>query len=389
MNPVNGGPSQGIRNSVGELKRSGVETEIVCFDDPAEKFVTGSEVKIHALGQAKGPWQSNSEFIPWLKKHAQEFDTVIVHGLWLYHSYAAWKVLSSMKNRPRIYLMPHGMLDPYFQKASGRRLKAIRNWIYYKLLERKLVNGCDAILFTSAEELLLARQSFTPYSPKKELNTGYGIVTPPASPALPGSGLAKRFPMMENGSYLLFLSRIHEKKGLLNLVSAYNQLRTEGAALPLLVIAGPGLDTTFGKSIVDLAGTSGQIVFTGMLQGDEKWQAIRGAGAFILPSHQENFGISVAEALACGRPVLISDQVNIWKEISRAGAGIVKKDDLDGSRQLLVEWMAMGEEARVLMGNNAANCFETNYTIASAARKLAAVLKDQLPVAGEVLQTAE
>jgi hypothetical protein len=72
-----------------------------------------------------------------------------------------------------------------------------------------------------------------------------------------------------------------------------------------------------------------------MLSGAAKWGALYGCEAFVLPSHQENFGIAVVEALACGKPVLISDQVNIWREIVEDGAGLVEGDAEEGVEKLL------------------------------------------------------
>ena len=88
------------------------------------------------------------------------------------------------------------------------------------------------------------------------------------------------------------------------------------------------------QPIVDEAGLSDRVHWPGMLKGDAKWGAFAVSDAFVLPSHQENFGIAVAEALACGRPVLISDQVNIAPEIEADGCGIVEHDTLEGHHRL-------------------------------------------------------
>src|SRR5699024_790171 len=80
------------------------------------------------------------------------------------------------------------------------------------------------------------------------------------------------------------------------------------------------------------------IFFVGMLTGDAKWGAFYGCEAFVLPSHQENFGIAVVEALACSKPVLISNQVNIWCEVEKSKSGIVANDSLDGAIDLVEAW---------------------------------------------------
>jgi len=111
-----------------------------------------------------------------------------------------------------------------------------------------------------------------------------------------------------------------------------------------------------------------------MLAGDLKWGAFRAADVFALPSHQENFGIAVAEALACGLPVLISDKVNIWREIETDGAGIVEKDDELGTVRALRKWFALTEGERRQMRINSRRCFEGRFEAGRAASSLLEVI---------------
>jgi glycosyltransferase involved in cell wall biosynthesis len=113
-----------------------------------------------------------------------------------------------------------------------------------------------------------------------------------------------------------------------------------------------------------------------MLTGDGKWGAFYGCEAFILPSHQENFGISVVESLACGRPVLISDQVNIWNEIKEGGGGLVSSDSLEGVKDLLSKWKALTGEEKDQMSKRAKEIYIHNYAIAQAAKKLKDTLEN-------------
>ena len=90
---------------------------------------------------------------------------------------------------------------------------------------------------------------------------------------------------------------------------------------------------------------------------------MRAAEVYVLPSHQENFGISVVEALACGLPVLISNKVNIWREVEAAKAGLVAEDDVTGTTHLLMRWAARTAEERLVMGQNASQCFARHFDI--------------------------
>src|SRR5436189_3592338 len=103
-----------------------------------------------------------------------------------------------------------------------------------------------------------------------------------------------------------------------------------------------------------------------MLTGGCKWGAFYAAEAFVLPSNQENFGIDVVDALACGMPVLISNRINIWREITIDQAGYAESDDLVGVEQLLKRWISTGQEGRAAMKRNAKGCFENRFEIQRA-----------------------
>ena len=407
MNPKEGGVCQAVRSIIDGLSHLGVENEVVSLDSPGESFLSADNFLTNCLGPAKGPWSYSPTLIPWMIKNFDRFDSVIVHGLWLYPSYATNKALSIYKkqqhsknrgqnNIPKIFVMPHGMLDPYFQRAAGRKMKAIRNWLYWKLIERKVVNDSNGVLFTCEEERNLAREPFRPYHPAKELVVGLGIEAAAAyTPECRKAFLAK-CPEMENESYLLFLGRINQKKGIDLLVKAYLQMHkdslenkmelsqqsTAGYALPKLVIAGPGWNSPYGKEIEQMLSEHTEmkenLFLVGMLEGNEKWGALYGCEAFVLPSHQENFGIAVVEALACKKPVLISDQVNIWREILTARGGFVEKDSVEGTVKLLKQWTHTSVSDKKLMAENARNCFDQYFSIQPVAKRLLTSLEENI-----------
>lgn len=376
MDPSLGGPSQGIRNMIPALDIIGISNEVVCLDQKDDKFVKNLPFPVHAIGKSKGPWRYQESLMSWLTLYLEQYDIVIVHGLWLYHGFAVYKALKILqrqrKSVPKMYVMPHGMLDPWFQRAEGRKLKAIRNWVYWKLIEQKIIHAAEGILFTCEEELRLARETFRPYAPKRELNVGYGIQPPPPRSKEMDMAFYQLCPEVQKSPYLLFLSRIHVKKGVDLLIKAYLQLKKEGLALPKLVVAGPGLDTTYGKEMVQLASVDKDIVFPGMLSGDAKWGAFYGCEAFVLPSHQENFGISVVEALACGKIVLISDQVNIWREIEGGKAGMVEPDTYEGMINLLKRWY---KTEKVGLSEKADTTFQRYFSVSEAAKRFKQILE--------------
>lgn len=383
MNPANGGPCQVIRNAALELAKYNHHFEVVSLDNPDSDFLGKDSFPVHALGPTKSPWLYSPKLIPWLTANLKRFDAVVIEGLWLYHSYAVNKVLHRLKNKrktapasklPKLYIMPHGMLDPWFQRASTRKLKAIRNWFYWKVVEADVVNQADGLLFTCEVELLLAREPFTPYRPKKEINIGLGIgSSPPFRPAMHESFIEK-CPSIKGCSYFLFLSRIHEKKGVDLLVDAYSKFQYKSHSLPKLVVAGPGIETPYGQRLKKFISENeflrANIFLTDMLTGNAKWGAFYGCEAFVLPSHQENFGIAVVEALACGKPVLISNQVNIWKEIKEIGGGFIAPDTVNGTLENLENWVNLPKHSKDLMGQQAQKCFKQHFAIEPASVRL-------------------
>jgi glycosyltransferase involved in cell wall biosynthesis len=181
--------------------------------------------------------------------------------------------------------------------------------------------------------------------------------------------------------YLLFLSRIHEKKGTDLLVAAYANGAAGATGAPL-VVAGPGLETPYGQAVqAQAAGApAGSVSFAGMLTGASKWGAFYGAEAFVLPSHQENFGIAVVEALACGKPVLISKQINIWREIEAAGAGLVADDTLAGTRDLLARWAGLTDAEKQAMSHRARAAFKEYFAVGPATARLLSALEAAVPI---------
>lgn len=379
MDPKQGGPCQGIRNSIPAQEKLGVINEVLTLDDPASAFLKQDNFIINAIGPSNGPYSYCSGLKDWLKNNLERFDLIIIHGLWQYHSYTTYKIWRELKRKsrkaPSIYVMPHGMLDPYFQRAKSRRLKAIRNWIFWKLVEGNVLNKTSGVLFTCEEELLLARQTFSPYNPRLELNVGYGIQPPPYFKHIHSADFLDSCSGLDHKNYWLFLSRIHPKKGVDMLINAYTQLEQENPHLPSLVIAGPGMETAYGKYLRKLA-EGKKIYFPGMLEGNSKWGAFYGCNAFILPSHQENFGIALVEAMGCKKPVLITNKVNIWREIDEGNGGLICDDTVSGVKNMLQKWLNFSSDKKLKYGENSYKIYQSNFEIEHASYKMIEAFKN-------------
>ncbi len=348
------------------MKQLGHSVEVVTTDDPALDFVRDFPLPVHALGPSRSRYGYNRRLVPWLISHAREFDAVIINGLWQYHSFGAWRALR--KARVPYFVFTHGMLDPWFKHTYP--LKHFKKWLYWPWSDYRVLRDAQAVLFTSEEERRLARQSFWLYR-AKEYVVAYGTASPPKDAAELRERFLLAHPELRGRRVLLFLSRIHVKKGCDLLIRAFSSVAAAEPRLHL-IIAGPDQTGWVGElqRLAQSLGVADRVTWPGMLRGGMKWGAFYSAEAFILPSHQENFGIVVAEALACGVPVLISDKVNIWREVLAHHAGLVAADDEAGARQLLLDWLSLTPAQQRAMGERARELFERRFTVDAMATGL-------------------
>lgn len=373
VDPKSGGPIEGIIQQAAQRRPTEYEVNIACIDSPAEGFVSTCPVKTYALGPKLRrpawmrwlPWIRYGyvrALVPWLKHNVQNYDIVIVNGLWNYATYAC-KVVLPKSDRPYV-VFTHGMLDPWFKKTYP--LKTAVKQIFWWFCEGPLLKHAGAVLFTTDEERILARNAFWPYKVTERV-VGYGCGDVPPATCTQLSAFRELTPGLGDKRYLLFLSRIHPKKGCDLLIKAFSGFAKSNPDIDL-VIAGPdqiGWLPKLRQLAIDL-GVDSRIHFPGMIQGDAKWGAFSGAEAFVLPSHQENFGIVVAEAMALGKPVLITNKVNIWREVESAGAGLVETDDEQGISRLLSKYASFSEDQRLDMAARARQSFLANFEMRNA-----------------------
>ena len=380
-----GGPSESILRSTDALLKLGHHIEVATSDDPETASPLTDKASFHPLGGL-----GTDTLGAWLQQNHQRFDAVLVQGLWQ----TGWTVRQTLRGTSTPYLVfPHGMLDPWFRHAYP--IKHLKKQAYWLLRERLVLREAAAVCFTCEEERRLAQHTFFPYQAIERV-VAYGTAGPPTNTGEQREALTSRFPALAERPFLLFLSRIHDKKGLSELISAYAKFSRGHSTVPSLVIAGPSHDDNYTAKLRQLATNSGlpqldltenptaesadaKLIWLPMLGDDLKWGAFQSCEAFILPSHQENFGIAVAEALACGRPVLISNKVNIWREIEEDGAGIVTPDTEAGVTTLLKRWTKLDATTRATMSKAATRCFEQRYEITRAAESLASTIAGCLP----------
>jgi glycosyltransferase involved in cell wall biosynthesis len=371
VDPKGGGPMEGVKQYGQSFEKLGHHVEVLTLDDPAAPYVAEYPLTVHALGPAISSYRYTPKLTQWLETHARDYDTIIVNGLWQYHGFGSWRALSRMQ--VPYFVFTHGMLDPWFKYTYP--LKHLKKWLYWPWAEYRLLRDASAVLFTCEEERLLARKSFWLYR-AHEAVINFGTGNPPENTTALKSNFYEAYPQLKNKRVLLFLSRIHVKKGCDLLIDAFAKVANQDASLHLLM-AGPGSPELLDKlkAQAQRLGIADRITWTGMIQGDMKWGAFYTSEAFVLSSHQENFGIAVAEALGCGLPVLISDKVNIWREIAADGAGIVNSDTAADTEKTLRQWLAMTANGRHKMAIQAKATFEQRFTVDAMAQSLIATVE--------------
>jgi glycosyltransferase involved in cell wall biosynthesis len=379
-----GGPCQTIRDLTGPLRDLGAKQEVACCDSPEVLYSESDAFSIHQLGPGRYGYSYSPNLLPWLNRNLHKFDAVISHGLWQWNSVAAmlavkrWRRADPAREAPLLIVMPHGGLDPWYQRDPSRRLKAWRNQLFWWLVQRHTINACDAVFYTCEEEMTLGRTAFLGYRAKREFNIQYGIGdVVSASPDQVRDFKTKWVKNVSN-PYLLYLGRIHPKKGVRLLVQSFIEMagKVSRDKCPSLLIGGPDSDPRYAKQVKRLVVESDmqdRIVFCGMLESGAKRAALAGCDAMVTASHQENFGVAIAEALASDRPVLITDKVNIWREIQHGNAGWVSSDCLQDFSNMLERWVALTPEEKQLFRPRA--CYEKHFSVSSCAKATVAAIE--------------
>jgi glycosyltransferase involved in cell wall biosynthesis len=385
VNPEYGGPIAGIFTSSAALSEQGCESEIVSLDAPTDPWVAGCPLPVHPMGsrRAETPaWAKRllllrygytPRFVPWLEENASRYDAVIVHGLWNYATFGAWRALRH--GTVPYFVFPHGMLDPYFNKLDP--LKAMAKQLVWWFSEGPLIASATRVFFVSEEEKVLAETSFWPFRCRGQV-LPFGTEDVGGDPKAQRAAFLAAFPKLAGRDVLLYLGRIHPKKGCDLLIEAFAAVASKVPGLDL-VVAGPD-PIGWAKTLRDRSeelGIADRIHWPGMLQGDLKWGAFRAASAFVLPSHQENFGIVIAEASACGTPTLTTFKVNIWREVRDSGAGLVGADDVAGIRDMLERFLQLTETERRHMGTAARALFVAKLDIRAMAPQLVRALRSR------------
>jgi glycosyltransferase involved in cell wall biosynthesis len=357
LNPAHGGPVacavQLQRNST----KLGHTFDIATLDNPNCPWINKLPFTPACLGKpGRDTTILQPALINFLKREQPKYDGIILHGIWTFPNVAmrlAWD------KRLPYAVFSHGMLDPYFIKNFP--LKHIKKSLYYRLIAAPVLKNAHAVFFTCDEERRLASTGYHPVVGRR-LVVRYGIDRPSVDLSHYQGRLAPLKQQLAGKDVVLFLGRVHPKKGCDLLIRGVSSLASKYPDLHL-VLAGPGGTGLVSKlkEQAQRGGVSDRISWVGPAYREEKWFLYNLANAFILPSHMENFGMAVAEALSQGVPVLISNKVNIFDAILRADAGFVAPDTADGAASLLERWLTCSTPRRNELRINARQLFYDQF----------------------------
>ena len=378
MSPKYGGPNTALTNMTRFLSEYGVETTLMTTNvDPDGRLKVPLGMPIEQCGARMlyydvwplGRYAFSSSLAKALFQTVHNYDVIHIH--WLYNFSSLVAAIAAYKSQVPYVFQPNGSLDPNLMRRNSAVKKS-----YNALFGNYIIRHAAAIIFTSEAERRLAHLNGMPaMSYVVPVGLDWAEYT-----NLPELGeFRKQFPDIGNRQVVLFLGRISRQKGLDILISAFRKVILEHPTAYLIIVGpdGEGYSREVNKMVVEF-GLKSCVKFVGPLQGRAKLAAYVDSDVFVLPSYAENFGATVTEALACKRPVVISNRVNICDEIASAQAGIVTECSADS--------VAKGI-ARVLEDQNLANRLGTSgYKLVQQRYTWDAALQQLIPIYSSITQ---
>jgi glycosyltransferase involved in cell wall biosynthesis len=252
------------------------------------------------------------------------------HGLWQ-RSFPALARTCQARSIPCV-VSPHGMLEPW-----ALRHKWWKKWPYFQLVEKRRIAAASCVLATGTTEANRLRAMF-PRTRVESLPLGLTAASRPDYVAARQS-----LDWNEDETVVLFLSRIHQKKGLDLLLAALAELNGKWPASTRLVIVGPEEQAGYARRCHEFAVRNAarlpRVDWAGAVWGEERWRYFQGADLFCLPTHSENFGLAILEACQVGTPVLTTTETP-WTDTLADGRGFIAQPELPAIREQLARFFS-------------------------------------------------
>jgi len=350
-NPQSGGPVEGLKQLFSHYKKKNIFVEILSSDNKIySKNLRNELPKIHTVGRQLFFFKYNPQLKAWLKENLKKYNLIVVHGIWLYHNFAVMNVAKKF-NIP-YFVFIHGAMSPWLNKFFT--WKYIKKKIFYFFFQKKFLLNAKSILFTTFVEMENAKKEFDLRRVKKKI-VGYGILGNQHFKKFSKKKLLGKFPQFNGKKILLYLGRIHEIKGLDILIKSFLNMHNYHNNYHL-VIAGPS-NKKYLSYLKSLSNENENITWFKDIYGQKKWDLFNVCDFFCQPSHHENFGIGIVEALSSKKPVIISNKVNIYKTIKKYKAGFVVNDNQNSFEKILKKIDSINNETYKKLSRSAYKCF--------------------------------
>jgi len=363
-----GGPVTAVRGLGTELSRRGVDVSYWAPGSAEDRReLEGLEgCNVYDLDWPRR-WRRSKGFVCGLAENMRSIDLMHINGFWLHSTYAAARIAHA--NRVPYILRPAGTLEPW--RLRNGRLKWWKKKAYLRLVAGVTMDHAACLQADSEQEAENFRRAGY-RGPVSIIPNGIDLNE--YAPGDPSEAEA-HWPQLGGRPVVVFMSRLSPEKGLDMLIPLWAELVRSGAHREaVLVLAGPD-DRGYQKVVegmIDRHAIRSHVLLTGMVQGQKQLALLRRADLFILPSHSENFGIVVLEALACETPVITTTGTP-WQELETADAGrwvLPARPDLT---RALRELLDMSQSQRKAMGQRGRQLVERNYTWDAIVRKFETV----------------
>jgi glycosyltransferase involved in cell wall biosynthesis len=334
-------------------------SELAAFCSPDEVQSGSQSTHIFPLGRVR--WMLDAALRNRLAGLIRQAAAVHIHGIWQEHIFMASSLASA--NRKPYLVSAHGMLEPWAFRSKGWKKR-----LYWEIVEKQH--------FRSAH--CLRALTFAEREQYRELGLRAPVAVIPNGVTVPASISAEPFwqlyPGLREKKILLFLGRLHPKKGVHLLCDTWTRLRRDFPDAHL-VLAGPdseGLAAALSEKL-NQSGAGSQVTFTGMLRGDQKWAALAAASVFLLPSYSEGFSVAALEAMGAGAPVILSAQC-YFPEVLEYGCGWVIEPEPASLENALRECLELPAERLHHMGTEGRRLVAERFSWPAIGERTANVL---------------
>ena len=372
LNPESGGPQASIIKSSNSLVDGGFEVDVLVSDK--KNYINNKKNKFNIikLGIENRSYNFSFKIIDWIKKNKKKYDFFIIEGIWEFNS-----LLARLYIKKNYFIITHGQLDPYFAENIFKRLK---KQVYWALFEKKNLINSNGILVSGSNEIKMIKNTFVNTKGIKVHNVGYSYNLNIINDEKKNYKkiFDNKFPKLKKMKFILFLGRIHHKKGCDILLDAILRVKDLNN-YKFLIVGFSNRLNKYENYILKKINSNKRLytsVFTSkFVSNDLKVACLKMCEATILPSRGENFGVSVTETLSVGKIPLITNKVGIFNEIKKYNSGIICNDNHLSVAIMIKKFINFKKKTLMKYKKNSKRCFKDIFDINVENNKLIKIIK--------------